>query len=251
MWRVRIYTVLSVTAFGVLYAFTALVVLLALPPAFMKWRSAVRFLIRLWARNVFRIIGKKLHVEGLEKIKKDGRYILVANHASLFDIMAIMAFYPGVSWFGHERLLKIPVFSQILRMTDYVPMRKASVGSTKTMIDQLIYKSRGHTVAMFPEGTRTLTGEINGFYRGFVHLLRASEISLLPVTLNGFYDLKPKNRFYIDFGSRIDVVIHDPIERDILISRSDAEIIEYVKSIMESGLTGRNENAAKKTSVAV
>ena len=236
MWKKRIYTVLSVTAFGILYAFTAFFVILGLPVAFLKWRKAIRFLSRIWARNVFRIIGKKLNVEGLDKIKKDGRYILVANHASLFDIMAIMAFYPGVAWFGHERLLRIPVFNQILKMTDYVPMRKSSVVNTKIMIDQLIDKSKGHTIAIFPEGTRTLNGDMNNFYRGFIHMLRASEINLLPVTLNGFYDLKPKNRFYIDFGSRINVIIHEPIEREILISKSDQEIIDYVRTIMEAAL---------------
>ena len=236
MWKKRIYTVLSVTAFGILYPFTAFFVFIALPLAFLRWRQAVRFLIRIWARNVFRIIGKKLDIQGLDNIKKDGKYILVANHASLFDIMAIMAFYPGVSWFGHERLLKIPVFNQILKMTDYVPMKKASVLNTKVMIDQLITRSKGHTIAIFPEGTRTLNGDINSFYRGFVHLLRASEINILPVTLNGFYNLKPKNRFYIDFGSRINVIIHEPIEREKLISKSDQEIIENVRSIMEAAL---------------
>lgn len=239
MWRVRIYTVLSVTAFGILYAFTALIVFVTIPFAFFRWRKAVRFLLKTWARNVFRIIGKKLHIDGLDKIHRNGKYILLANHSSLFDIMAIMSFYPGVSWFGHERLLKIPVFRQILKMTDYVPMTRASISKTKLMIDQLINKSKGHTIAIFPEGTRTLNGDLNSFYRGFIHLLRASDINILPVTLNGFYNLKPKNRFYIDFGTRIDVVIHEPIERNILVSKTDPEIIEYVRTVIESSLYKR------------
>lgn len=241
MWRIRIYTVLSVTVFGILYVFTALTVFVSIPLAFLRWKGAVRFLLRLWARNVFRIMGKKLRIQGLENIRSDGKYILLANHSSLFDIMAIMAFYPGVSWFGHERLLKIPVFSQILKMTDYVPMRKANISTTKQMIDQLIDKSKGHTIAIFPEGTRTLTGEMNNFYRGFIHLLRASDINILPVTLNGFYNLKPKNRFYIDFGTRINVIIHKPIDREVLITKNDAEIINSVRNVIESSLRYKNQ----------
>ena len=204
----------------------------------MRFRAIVQYVMGFWARTVLLIVGKKLHIEGLEKIQKNGKYILIANHSSLFDIIAIVSFFPGVSWFGSERLMKIPVFRTILKMIDYVPMKKASVKNTKEMIDALIEKSKGHTIAIFPEGTRTLDGKVNGFYRGFIQVLKASDIYVLPVTLNGFYLLKPKNRFYIDFSSRISVIIHDPISRDILIDRDDAEIIRIVKSKIEGGLEG-------------
>jgi len=211
MWRIRVYTFLTVSAFGLLYLFTIIIVLIGMPIVFLRLKRAVRLLMRFWAKSVFLIIGKKLHVEGQERIQKNGKYILIANHSSLFDIMAIISFFPGVSWFGHERLLKIPVFRQILKMTDYVPMKKTSIKNTKEMIDQLIMKSKGHTIAIFPEGTRTLDGKVNEFFRGFIQVLRASEINVLPVTLNGFYVLKPKNRFYINFSSRISVIIHESV----------------------------------------
>lgn len=237
MWKIRVYTFLTVTAFGILYIFTAIMIVIGLPFVYMRWKSVVRLLMRFWAKAVFLIIGKKLYVEGLNNIEKNGKYLLIANHSSLFDIIAITSFFPGISWFGHERLLKIPVFSSVLKMTDYVPMRKASIRNTKEMIDKLIKKSKGHTIAMFPEGTRTLDGKINDFYRGFIHVLRASEINVLPVTLNGFYVLKPKNRFYINFSSRISVIIHEPVSREKLIDKDDAEIIEFLKNIIESSLS--------------
>jgi 1-acyl-sn-glycerol-3-phosphate acyltransferase len=237
MWRVRVYTFLTVTAFGILYLFTAIIIIIGMPVVFLKLRRPVRLLIRFWARSVFLIIGKKLHVEGKERIEKNGKYLLIANHSSLFDIIAITSFFPGISWFGHERLLKIPVFSQILKMTDYVPMRKTSIKNTREMIDRLINKSKGHTIAIFPEGTRTLNGKVSDFYRGFIHVLRASEINILPVTLNGFYVLKPKNRFYINFSSRISVIIHEPVSRERLIDKDDSEIINILKNIIESSLS--------------
>jgi 1-acyl-sn-glycerol-3-phosphate acyltransferase len=229
MWRVRIYTILSVSAFGILYLFTAIMIIAGMPFILLRLKGVVRFLMRFWARTIFLLIGKRLYVEGLE-------YILIANHSSLFDIIAIMSFFPGVSWFGHERLMKIPVFRQILKMTDYVPMKKASIKNTRQMIDMLINNSKGHTIAMFPEGTRTLNGKVNEFFRGFIHVLRASEINVLPVTLNGFYGLKPKNRFYINFSSKINMIIHEPIDRDSLLDKNDSEIISIVKNLIESSL---------------
>ena len=236
MWRIRIYTFLTVLAFGVLYLFTGLIVIVLVLLAFLRQKRAVRLVMQFWAKSAFIIIGKKLHIEGKENIKKTGKYILIANHASLFDIMAIISFFPGVSWFGHERLLKVPIFSQVLKMTDYVPMKRASIANTREMLDRLIEKSEGHTIAIFPEGTRTEDGKINEFFRGFIQVLRASEINVLPVTLNGFFILKPKNRFYINFSSRISVFIHEPLSRESLIDRDDAEIISIVKNIIESSL---------------
>jgi 1-acyl-sn-glycerol-3-phosphate acyltransferase len=188
----------------------------------------------MWAKSVFLIIGKRFRVHGKENIKKGERYILVANHASLFDIVAITSFYPGVSWFGHERLLKVPLFGKILKMVDYVPFKERTIKNTRQMLEQLGQKSKKHTIAIFPEGTRTLNGKINNFYKGFIYLFRTADVGILPVTLNGFYKLKPKNRFYINFDSKLDVVIHKPIKREELTEKTDNEIIETVKAVIES-----------------
>ena len=236
MWRDRIYTVLTIPAFGLLYVFTAVMVIIIFCFALLNLKRPVTGLLGFWARSVFTVIGKKLHIRGKENIHRNGKYILVANHTSLFDIMAIMSIYPGVSWLGHKRLLKVPLFGRVLRMTGYVPMKKTNVKFTRHMIDQLINKSRGHTIAIFPEGTRTVDGKINKFYRGFIHLLRASDINVLPVTLKGFYLLKPKTRFHIKFNSNIEVIIHRPIDRELLIDKTDEEIISTVKNIIESSL---------------
>lgn len=188
----------------------------------------------IWAKSVFLIMFKKLHIQGKENIDKKEKYILLANHASLFDIVAIVSFYPEVSWFGHERLLKVPIFRQFLKMTDYVPFKEPTVTNTRHMLEQLMEKAKNQSVALFPEGTRTTSGRINPFYRGFIYLFRTRNIPILPVTLNGFYDLKPKNRFYINFGSKLDVVIHKPIPHEDLVNKSDNEIIDTVKTIIES-----------------
>jgi len=220
--------------YAILYCFTAAGVLLILVFSWLHMKGVIMILTRFWAKSVFVIMGKKFRIVGKENIKKGEKYILVANHGSVFDITAIMSFYSGISWFGHERLLKIPLFGKILLMTDYVPFRKATISNTKMMLDQLKQKSKLKTVAIFPEGTRTLNGKINPFYKGFIYLFRSSDISILPVTLNGFYLLKPKNRFYINFDSKLEVIIHKPIRKEELIRKTDDEIVDAVKRVIES-----------------
>ena len=71
-------------------------------------------------------------------------------------------------------------------------------------------------------------------------MFRTRDIEILPVTLNGFYKLKPKNRFYINFDSKLEVIIHKPIKREELIEKTDIEIIETVKKVIESAYISIN-----------
>lgn len=224
----------SVMTFGILYSFTAVGVALTLVLTFLRLQKPVHKVSMIWAKSVFIIIGKKYSVEGAEFLDGKTKYILLANHGSLFDIVAIMSLYPGIAWFGHERLLKVPLFGRLLLMNGYIPFREPGYRNTKAMIEELITTSANKSVAIFPEGTRTLDGNINSFYRGFIYLLRHNESDILPVTLNGFYDLKPKNRPHINFRADLEIIIHEPVSRNNLLTKTDNEIISTVKSIIES-----------------
>lgn len=230
----RINKILSVPVYAVLYAYTAIGVSAVIFLTWINVRRPICFMFRTWARSVFLIMGKRIEIQGKENFSRDEKYILVANHASLFDIVAIMSFYPEVAWFGHERLLKVPIFGRFLRLTGYVPFREPTITNTRHMLEQLKERAGTGSVALFPEGTRTLDGRINPFFRGFIYLMKTREIGILPVTLTGFYGLKPKNRFYIDFGSKLNIYIHKPIPRENLINKSDTEIIDAVRTVIES-----------------
>jgi len=220
--------------FLVLYSFTTIIVIVTFLFAALNLKTPVKFIVRFWAKTSFLIMMKRVRIIGKHYIDREQKYILIANHASLFDILAIMAFYPNVAFFGKEYLVKIPIFGRLLKMINFVPMRSTNLRNTKEMLDQLLEKSKGLTVAIFPEGTRTRTGEFNRFRKGFVHLIRATEHPILPVTLKGFYHLKPANRFHINFRSKLRVIIHPPIDNSFLSLKQDNEIVDVVRSIIES-----------------
>jgi 1-acyl-sn-glycerol-3-phosphate acyltransferase len=234
MLRRRIYYFISIPVFLLLYSYTAVIVFLVLTFSYIKWKKGVYSIIGIWAKSIFPMMGKRLHIKGKENFQKGEKYILLANHSSLFDIIGIMAFFPGVCWFGQARLLKIPLFGKMLKMIDYIPMNMANIRNTRRMVEQLIEKSNNRTVAIFPEGTRTINGKLNPFYRGFIYLLRASETDILPVTLNGFFQLKPKTRFHINFKARLELVIHEPIDGPALTKLNDKLILDKVRTVIES-----------------
>lgn len=236
MNRKYVNILLSVPVFGLLYLVTGISVIITLIFALANQEKLARLAMNFWANAIFYLMGKKLNISGAENIVKNKRYILLVNHCSIFDIPAVMAFYPDVSWFGREYLLKIPLFGRLLKVTDYVSMKEAGISNTKRMLNSLVKNSGKHTIAIFPEGTRTATGQINRFYKGFIYVMRAVNLDILPVTLNGLYELKPKTRFYIDFGVNLQVIIHKPIPVSELLVKEDNEIISIVKSQMKSGL---------------
>jgi 1-acyl-sn-glycerol-3-phosphate acyltransferase len=233
-FREPVFALITVPVFILLYVFTFLIALITWPYAFFKFKKATQTILQFWAHGVFWIMGRRPRFSGLEHIDRKRKYILIANHTSMFDIPAIMAFYPGISFFGRERLLRIPLFGQILKMTDYIPMSKADIRNTKRMLNQLVQKSEGLSIAIFPEGTRTIDGNLNPFRRGFIHVLKNTELAILPVTISGCHNLKPKTRFSINFRSKVHITIHEPVENHLIRNKEDQEIIQQVRETIQS-----------------
>jgi len=228
-----IYTLIT---YSILYIFTSLSVLISLFFNIIKQKKALRIVISFWANGTFYILGKLFSIEGKENINKNHRYILMANHASLFDIMGIMSIYPNVSWFGRAHLLDIPFFGKFLEIINYVPMKTSDLRNTKQMVKLLINKTANQTIAIFPEGTRTNSGEMNKFRRGFLHVLKATELDILPISLQGFYKFKPKHRFYFDYSVKLSAKVHPPIVYNKIKHLNDNEIINLVQTKIASAL---------------
>lgn len=234
--RIALNYFYTLLAYTLLHILTAVSVLLSLLFYGLRLRKIMNAVIHFWARGSFLIIGKRLHAEGLENLDKDKRYILMANHASMFDIMGIMSVFPGVAWIGKEHLIKIPVFGSLLKGINYVPMKTSDLRNTKEMVNQMVKNTRNFTVAIFPEGTRTVTGELSRFRKGFLHVLKASELDILPISLIGFFEFKPKNRPYFKYPARLTVKVHQPLFYSELKELSDIEIIQLVQSRIESAI---------------
>jgi 1-acyl-sn-glycerol-3-phosphate acyltransferase len=77
------------------------------------------------------------------------------------------------------------------------------------------------------------------FKKGFIYILRATHLDILPVTLNGFYFLKPKTRFTIVQTGKLEIIIHPVIDNKKLLPMADNEILDVVKKTISSSYQGR------------
>lgn len=85
----------------------------------------------------------------------------------------------------------------------------------------------------FPGRGRSPDGQIHTFKRGFIYILRHSSLDLLPVTLNGFYRLKPMKRIYLDPDSDLEIVVHKPVNHHVIDGLSDEALLKLTVDTIE------------------
>jgi 1-acyl-sn-glycerol-3-phosphate acyltransferase len=217
------------------YLFTALLVLTAIGASLLGLRRVVRGLVVFWGNLMFVINGRRLRVHGREHRRRDKQYLVLANHSSLFDIPVMLAVAPEASLVGREKLTRIPVFRTFLKAIRYIPIDAEMIKKSHLAIEEAVRKAEGgSSIGMFPEGTRSPTGRVQRLKRGFIYVLRASGLDVLPIAIKGTFALKPKKRFYMDPREKIEAFIKPPIENSLLVVLSDQDIMEKVRSVLDS-----------------
>jgi 1-acyl-sn-glycerol-3-phosphate acyltransferase len=167
---------------------------------------------RRWARAVLFVCGVKVRVAGLERIDPSRNYIYVSNHASMFDIPAILAGIPDQIRIIYKKELEvIPVFGWGLRFGAYIGINRGRGGDAMKSLDEAIDKMRhGASVLLYAEGTRTMDGRLQPFKRGAFNLAIKAGIPVVPLTVNGSYSILRKHSIDVIPGT-VDLVLGFPI----------------------------------------
>lgn len=167
---------------------------------------------RLWARLFCLLTFVKVTVKGRENINKGTSYVFVANHQGAYDIFAIYGYLNhNFRWMMKKSLEKIPLVGYSCRKAGhiYVDNRTPS-GIRQTMDDAERQLSRGMSVVVFPEGSRTLDGRVHAFKRGAYTLAVEFGLPVVPVTIDGAYKVMPR-RAKLPRPGHIILTIHKPI----------------------------------------
>jgi len=184
---------------------------------------------------LFTIIGQRLKVLGLDNLKKGKNYLVVSNYPGSYAGFALMNIFPEASIFVHSFLSRVPIVGFLLKSTGAIFVQQKRFGKTKRVIDETLLQVENRSIIILPEGGRSTDGSISTFKRGFIYILRHSSMDLLPVTLRGFYSLKPLKRPYLDPASDLEVIIHEPIDHSMIESLNNKRLMELtVKTIKET-----------------
>jgi 1-acyl-sn-glycerol-3-phosphate acyltransferase len=223
------------------YTLTAVGVLLGCLVAIVNLRGVIKVGCVVWGNLLFWILGRHVRVSGREHLRAGRAVLVVANHASMYDIPALMAALPGIAIMGRDYLTRIPALGRFLEVLHYVPIDTGSARSSREALSRAAREIRGGlSIAMGPEGTRTPTGRVQQLKRGFVAVLRESASDLLPVSISGTFALKPKGTLVMDPREQIRVAIGAPLASAGLLRMSDEEIMQAVRNrLQEMGENGQ------------
>jgi len=156
-------------------------------------------LARFWARAVLASSGVKVHVRGLEKVDFSRNYVYVSNHASMFDIPAIVASVPDQIRIIYKKELEvIPIFGWGLKWGSYIGIDRGRGPKAMRSLEEAIDKIRnGASVLLYAEGTRTQDGDLQPFKRGAFNIAVRAGIPVVPLTVNGTFPILPKGSIVI------------------------------------------------------
>jgi 1-acyl-sn-glycerol-3-phosphate acyltransferase len=135
--------------------------------------------------------------------------VLVANHASLIDILVLFGLFRPFKWVSKQEIFRVPVIGWNMRLNDYVPLERGSGGSVRRMMahcDRLL--AAGSPVMIFPEGRRTADGSLQPFKNGAFELAVRHGVPVIPIAVHGTGRALPKHgvilREHVD--ARIEVL---------------------------------------------
>ena len=165
-----------------------------------------------WARFMCLLTFSPVECKGMENIDKTQSYIFAANHGSIYDVFVIYG-YIGVpfKWIMRQELRKIPFIGAACAAAGHIFIkrenRRQSFRSLQTAENKL---AEGVSVVIFPEGTRTRTGETGKFKRGAFHIAADLDLPIVPVSISGAFRIMPRNKIYPVPG-HLKLTVHKPV----------------------------------------
>lgn len=138
--------------------------------------------------------GVKVTVEGAEHIPKDQPVVFVSNHQSWFDIISLAANLPGYPRFVYKKeMAKIPILGEALKRAGHILIDRQNRQKAFEAYEEAARVIReGMSAVVFPEGTRSRTGELLPFKKGPFVLAIASQVPLVPVYCAGTFGIMRK-----------------------------------------------------------
>ncbi len=174
--------------------------------------SVYHSIARAWAKALLKIFGVNVRVTGMENLETGKTYVYVSNHASMFDIPAVIAgIQDEIRIVYKKELSYVPIWGWSLAVGHYIAIDRFSAKDAVKSLEAAAEKiRRGASVLLFAEGTRTRTGKLQPFKRGAFALAAKAGIPIVPLTINNSFNILPKGSLRIRRAD-ISVVVGKPI----------------------------------------
>ena len=197
---------------------------------------------RKWSRALLRVSGVRVTLENAEVIDPARPQILVVNHTSWFDVLALATYLPGGYRFvAKKEIERAPLFGPSLRRCGHIYIDREDRARALESLERAreILEKERPTIIMFPEGTRSPDGALRPFKKGAFVLALQTGVEVVPAAIRGSRDVMPKGtlkirpgHIHVRFGEPIPVRELELRDRDELTRRAH----EAVSGLLAAGI---------------
>ena len=194
-------------------------------------KNTYPFLVPISARVIMLSGLQWFSVKGKVPPKKDGPYLFMFNHESMFDVLMLAGGIPYyINAIGWEGVFKIPLFGFMAKRYGAYAITHDNTGKAKATLkaaEKILLQDKDSMV-LSPEGQRTITGEMGEFKKGGFHFAKATNATIVPVGLIGAYRANKRTSWTINPG-RLTLVFGDPITAEDYSNLSVEELRDVTK----------------------
>lgn len=196
----------------------------------------------IWGRLFCLLSGVRVVVRGREHIKSKRSYVFVANHQGAYDIFAIYGYLGhNFRWMMKKALEKIPLVGYSCRVAGHIYVDNRNPAAVRETMQTAEKRLAGNmSVVVFPEGSRTLDGHMHAFRRGAYMLAVEFGLPVVPITIDGAYDVM-KRTAKLPRPGKIILTIHKPITVKEGEQHDLAYLMERSAEAIASALPERNK----------
>lgn len=152
----------------------------------------------IWSRFMCLLSWNKVTIKGKENIRKGQSYVFASNHTSIYDVFLIYG-YIGVpfKWIIKKEIESWPFIGWACKAAGFlfVNRQKGREAFATLQAAKHVFTD-GVSLVVFPEGTRTRNGEIGKFKRGAFEIAKAVELPIVPLRIDGGFEVMPYSRLY-------------------------------------------------------
>lgn len=190
-----------------------------------------------WARSLVKLSGAKVRVTGEENVPVTGSFVIIGNHQGNFDIPLLLGYINSpIGFIAKAETAKIPLISTWMKYLYCVFMDRNDIRQSISAINEgVAYLKEGHSLVIFPEGTRSRGDEVGEFKQGSFKLATKAGVPILPVTIKGSYKLFEEKHGKIS-PSKVEIVISPPIDTEGLDAQEMKNLPENVRNIIINNL---------------
>ncbi len=190
---------------------------------------------RAWAWLILATTGVEVRIRGLERIPRGKPYLFVSNHQSIYDIPVLFWYLPfQLRIIAKDSLGHFPVLGWHLARTGHVLVQRQNPGSTVFKQVSALMRA-GHSLLVFPEGTRSRDGVVGRFKGGIFLLAIEAGLPIVPVAIDGTRRVMRKGGLTTCPGS-VTVEVFDPVETVGLPTDAARALAEQVRRTIAAGV---------------